>query len=85
MSESEPSVDPRVDGKGLDEAHLPLFFENYFHVPHKREGSVSYHTVRFYARGEHLLHIDSDGDVYSVERLYELYPQGADAKYSNIG
>jgi hypothetical protein len=43
----------------------------HFHVPKKPDASVNYHTVRFYARGEHLLHIDSDGDVYSVERLYD--------------
>lgn len=118
MTKSKPSVDPAVDGKGLDEVNLPLFFETmdalrnrdvstagaslnedeaavvagklaaaklrdfcrcgqqncttyYFHVPAKPEGSVSLHTVRFYARGEHLLHIDSDGDVYSIERLYD--------------
>jgi hypothetical protein len=44
----------------------------YFDVSQKPEGSVMYHTVRFHSRGEHLLHVDSDGDVYQVERLYDL-------------
>ena len=119
MSDNAPSIDPAIDGKGLDEVNLPLFFETmdalrnldispagaslsegeqsivaakfaaaklrdfchckqddcrtyYFHVPAKPDNSVRYSTVRFYARGEHLLHIDGDGDVYSIERLYEV-------------
>jgi hypothetical protein len=27
--------------------------------------------VRFYARGEHLLQLDSDGDIYKLQRLYD--------------
>ena len=42
-----------------------------FEVPQKPKGSAHYSTVRFYSRGEHLLHIDSDGDVYKAERLYD--------------
>lgn len=137
MSEKKPSVDPAVDGKGLDEVNPPLFLETmdalrsrdispaaaalnedeapivaakfvaarlrdfcrcgdsncatyYFHVPEKLEGSVRCSTVRFYARGEHLLHIDSDGDVYGVERLYDvaggprtIYAKGADGTWES--
>lgn len=135
MTENKASVDPTVDGKGLDEVNLPLFFETmdalrnrdvspagaslnedeapvvagklaaaklrdfchcgqqncttyYFHVPVKSEGSVTLHTVRLYARGEHLLHVDSDGDVYSIERVYDresgprtLYSKRADGSW----
>lgn len=47
----------------------------YFHVPEKPEGSVGFSTVRFYARGEHLLHIDSDCDIYKLQRLYDDVPR----------
>lgn len=47
-------------------------FSYYFDVPAKPRGTVTYETVRFHARGEHLLHIDSDGDIYQVQRLYDL-------------
>jgi hypothetical protein len=43
----------------------------YFDVPTKTH-AVSYYTVRFYARGEAMLHIDSDGDIYQLERLTDL-------------
>ena len=46
-----------------------------FEAPQKSEGSVRRITVRLHARGEHLLHIDDDGDVYRVERLYDLNTQ----------
>jgi hypothetical protein len=41
----------------------------YFQVPRKPQDSVAFETVRFCARGEHMLHVDSDGDIYSLERL----------------
>ncbi|HKU69188.1 MAG TPA: hypothetical protein VJP85_15555 [Candidatus Baltobacteraceae bacterium] len=44
----------------------------YFETPAKAEGSVTFLTLRFHSRGEHVLHIDSDGDVYRIERLYDL-------------
>ncbi|MGZ3523046.1 MAG: hypothetical protein ACXVAG_19050 [Vulcanimicrobiaceae bacterium] len=46
-----------------------------FEEPEKQD-HVSYRTIRFHVRGEALLHFDDEGDVYSVERLYEP----ADAK-----
>ena len=42
----------------------------YFDVPDKSR-AVSLFTVRFHARGEMMLHIDSEGDIYKVERLYD--------------
>lgn len=42
-----------------------------FDVPLKTH-AVSYYTVRFYARGEAMLHIDSDGDIHKLERLTDL-------------
>lgn len=59
----------------------------YFRVPEKPEGSVSFSTVRFYARGEHLLHIDSDGDIYQLQRLYDdhgprtIFSRGRDGSW----
>jgi hypothetical protein len=40
--------------------------------PHKTH-NVRLNTIRFYARGEALLHVDSEGDVYSIERIYDLH------------
>lgn len=59
----------------------------YFRVPEKPDGSVRFSTVRFYARGEHLLHIDSDGDIYQVQRLYDnrgprrIFARGRDGSW----
>lgn len=44
-----------------------------FAVP-KKGREVRYLVVRLYVRGELLLHIDSDCDVYKIERLYDLAP-----------
>ncbi len=44
----------------------------YFFVPEKPRDAVRYSTVSLYSRGEHLVHIDSQGDVYEVERLYDF-------------
>jgi len=34
--------------------------------------SISYRTVRFYVRGELLMGVGSDGQISSVQRLYDL-------------
>ena len=39
--------------------------------PHKTH-NVRLHTIRFCARGEALLHLDGEGDAYSIERIYDL-------------
>ncbi|HEY8315209.1 MAG TPA: hypothetical protein VIG51_13690 [Candidatus Baltobacteraceae bacterium] len=44
-----------------------------FEVPEKA-GPVEYRTVRFHVRGECLLHVDSDGDIYGLERLIDDKP-----------
>lgn len=49
-----------------------------FRVPAKPKGAVRFNTVRFYATGEHLLHIDSDGDVYELERLDDIVAASRD-------
>ena len=57
--------------RGKCECGEPNCNTYYFDVPDKPEGRVTYSVVRLYARGEHLLHIDSDGDLHKVQRLYE--------------
>lgn len=61
-------LDARISGRcecGQDNCRT-----YYFHVPEKAR-AVSSYTVRFYARGEAMLHIDSDGDIYKLQRLDE--------------
>lgn len=52
-----------------------------FEYPAKKH-VVTMRTVRFFVRGEALLHIDSEGDIYSLERLYDLRTEGALTVYS---
>lgn len=59
---------PLVDKCACGEPECSTY---YFRTPEKAHGSVRYNTVRFYARGEHLLHIDSEGDIYKLQRLYD--------------
>jgi hypothetical protein len=59
---------PIVDNCACGEPECSTYF---FQTPEKPHGSVRYSTVRLYARGEHLLHIDSDGDIYKLQRLYD--------------
>ena len=49
--------------------------------PHKTH-NVRLHTIRFYARGEALLHVDSEGDVYSIERIDDSHDRGATTVYA---
>lgn len=53
----------------------------YFQVPEKPH-SVSTYTVRFYARGEAMLHIDSEGDIYKLQRLDEAADAGPRTVYA---
>ncbi|MGA3038972.1 MAG: hypothetical protein ABSE64_16025 [Vulcanimicrobiaceae bacterium] len=51
-----------------------------FVVPEKT-ASVKPYTVRFYVRGEALMDVDDDGDIYTVERLYDFKPG---PRYTNV-
>jgi hypothetical protein len=42
----------------------------YFDVPAKPQAGVWHIVIRFYARGEHLLHIDGEGNIEKLQRLY---------------
>ena len=43
-----------------------------FVVPDKPPDSVEHYVFELNSRGIHLVHVDSDGDIFQVERLYDL-------------
>ena len=62
-----------------------------FTVPNKPPDSVEHYVVELDSRGIHLVHIDSDGDIFTVERLYDLsdgpltkYARRLDGKWEMI-